>query len=239
MFSNKKSFNKKINEGKNNCYPIRKKVLGHFKLRNLVTIGCLVGCFTQFFELTEDYLSFQTRLFTEVKRNYESFTEKPAITVCIDKVFNYTKLEEVFPDFRQEILKYNGSRLYIHPILQFPNVYKFLNQKIPNLKARKSIDYSVDLAQLINCSLDEDKCALNAFNQIFSYNIEKYCLTTFSLNTSDPPFHQGTISPQAYLYLDISQMTSTTFYSIFYFKFLSNQRQYKHNVQHVCGDSRA
>ena len=218
--------NKKPNKGKSNCYPIskrvqghfklrnlvkvsRKRVLGHLKLRNVVTIVCLIGCFIQYFESTEDYLSFQTRLTNEVKLNYESVTEKPAITVCIDKVINYTKLEEDFPDFRQEILKYNRSGLYTDPILQFPNVYKFLSQKIPDINVNKSIDYSVDLAKLIKCSLNN--CTLNVSNQILSYNMGVYCLTTFSLNTNDPPFHQGIINSQDNLIMKISQMTGILF----------------------------
>ena len=124
-----KVLNKKPTKSQIRCNLIKNKVKQYSKLRQVFTISCLIGCIFQFYELTEDYLRFETRLTIDIDMHFQTHTSMPAITVCIDKIINYTKLEEGFPQFRQEIMRYNKTGSSLDPILQFSNVYKFLNYK--------------------------------------------------------------------------------------------------------------
>ena len=188
---------------------IRNKMKQYSKLRQVVTICCLVGCIFQCFELTEDYLSFETRLTTDIDMHYERNTSMPAITVCIDKIINYTKLEEDFPNIRRDMKKHNKSWSSLDPILEFSKVYKFLNRKIDNFNIIKSFNYSVDFGQLINYWYNGENFHQEGLNKILTYNMGDYCSTTFSLNSkNDPSFFESTMPARAKIILEVMQMTS-------------------------------
>ena len=203
-----KVVNKKPTKSQIKCNLIKSKIKQYFKLRQVVTICCLIGCIFQFFELTEDYLSFETRLTTDIDMQYETNTSIPAITVCIDKIINYTKLEEDFPNFRQEIMKHNKRLSSLDPILEFSNVYKFLNQNIDNFNIIKSINYSVDLDQLIDYGFGGEDFHQEDLNKILTYNMEMYCLTFLLKSKNDVLFLESTMTAGDQIILEVTHMTS-------------------------------
>ena len=72
-------------------------------IRVVIAIVCVVGFVYQVWDLTEQYLGFPTKLVREISYHTEKYIQSPALTICVDKVFDYDKLNEQFPHFAEQI----------------------------------------------------------------------------------------------------------------------------------------
>ena len=176
------------------------------KLSHFIAMICMAGFTYQVIELSQQYLSFQTKLISETNSQSLNMTEFPAITVCLDIFFNFTRIKSQFTNFSEEV-KIKDVEMIDD---QFVHAYTFLNKTEQNIKIQKVFEYSINFDKVIELSVESENSYESKTEDSIGYitsfykDFNDYCLTIFSFNSSIPHFRQSFIETEKRIRVEVN-----------------------------------
>ena len=162
----------------------------YFNVRVVIVIVCTIGLVHEVWDVTEQYLMFPTKLVREISYHTEKYIQSPALTLCVDKIFDYDKLKG-FSDF-ENLRTMETSSSHLHKqMFQFSDVYRLLSENLANMSMVNMQHYAINMSDFIysyglfnGTSFGENLFDDNDIkNGIISYTEPHYfCFTSFSLD---------------------------------------------------------
>ena len=209
----------------------------YFRLRQIIAIVCIVGFLIQVIDLTEEYLSFQTKLITETKYLFEKYSESPAITVCFDTILNSNQFNG------EDITSSDDSQEIMSPSHRFINIYKEYVKNKPEFDLTHIRNHTLNYKQVIECTLYNGTgigCHPNEDNQVITYQLymNTFCRTVFSINTTEPAFRQTFIPSTSTILLSffkdcniyIILLNAFSYYLIYFYFYFSASIVFNHQA---------